>query len=116
MDDHVRDSIKSGETSKVEDIVPEKQSSVLISEDSAILRAFKIVYLLFCFTSPYFYAWVALNGQENPQSLLISIIFETVFALNICINFLTDYVPDGEIIPEKDLGKIAERYLSTDFM
>ena len=100
VNDHVRDSISPGETSKKEEIIPEQDSTIIISENSVYLKAFKIVYLVFCFSSPYFYAWVALNGQENSMQLTISIILETVFALNICINFITDYVPDGELIPE----------------
>lgn len=76
-----------------------------------------MLYLFTCFTSPYFYAWVALHGHEKDERALYSfvIIFETIFMFNILFHFLTDYVPDGEISPERDLAKIAERYLHTEF-
>ena len=61
---------------------------------------------------------MALFGHEKGQQapLVTSIIFETIFATNILVNFITDYIPDGEIIPERDLAKIADRYWHTDFL
>ena len=46
----------------------------------------------------------------------MTIIFESIFGINILVNFLTDFVPDGEVFPERDLTKIAERYLQTEFV
>lgn len=92
--------------------------SLIISEGSTFKRAWSIIYLLSCFTSPYFYAWVALNGHEKDEKLQLffAYSYESIFAFNICINFLTDFVPDGEIVPEKDMAKIADRYLNGDFL
>lgn len=91
---------------------------IVISEDSFFCYLWGIIYLLACFTSPYFYAWVALFGHEKGEKgyLWVSICFESLFAMNILVNMLTDYVPDGEIIPERDIAKIAERYLKEEFM
>ena len=91
---------------------------IIISEQSTFKKGWSIVYLVSCFTSPYFYAWVALNGHEKDEylQLCFAYIYESIFALNICFNFLTDFVPDGEIIPEKDLAKIADRYLNGEFL
>ena len=85
---------------------------ILISEESTARKVWSAIYLMTCFTSPYFYAWMALFGHEKGQKapFVTSIIFETIFATNILVNFITDYIPDGEIIPERDLAKIADRY------
>jgi hypothetical protein len=48
--------------------------------------------------------------------ILTTVIFECIFAANILINFLTEYVPNGENVPVRELPKIAERYLSRDFL
>lgn len=32
------------------------------------------------------------------------------------MNFITEFVPDGETIAERDLAKIADRYLNTEFL
>lgn len=50
------------------------------------------------------------------MSYVIEVLFEGIFIFNIVINFFTDYVPDGEMQPEKDLGKIAERYWNQEFI
>lgn len=45
----------------------------------------------------------------------MSLIFESIFGINILVNFFTDFVADGEVFPERDLAKIAERYIQTEF-
>jgi len=38
-----------------------------------------------------------------------------VFLITMIISFLTEYVPDGETQPVRDLAKIAKNYMSRDF-
>jgi hypothetical protein len=78
-------------------------------------KIWSVIYLLACFTSPYFYAWIALSGvgAEDNFQFYLTVVYESIFALNIIKKFLTDYVPDGDITPEQDLTKIADRYLQS---
>lgn len=91
---------------------------VIISQDSSFKKMWTIIYLFSCFTTPYVYAWFALNGHQNGKTpeTLASYVFESIFALNIFFNFVTDYTADGEIIAEKDISKIADRYIHKDFL
>lgn len=92
--------------------------SIVVSNECTFVKVWAAIYLFSCFTSPYFYAWVALNGFEREERFYtsITIFFESVFAINIMLSFLTDFVPDGELVPERDLGKIADRYWHDGFM
>lgn len=47
---------------------------------------------------------------------MLTIIFESIFAIDIVKNFITEYTPDGEIVPVNDFFKIAERYFSSGFL
>lgn len=71
-----------------------------------------------CITTPYYYAWIALNGYEKEEKsyMITTIIFEFMFASHILFNFLTEYVPDGEIVPIRELEVIGNRYLSSEFL
>jgi hypothetical protein len=42
-------------------------------------------------------------------------VLECIFAFDIVFQFLTDFTPDGETIPIRDLGKIAAHYMAGDF-
>jgi hypothetical protein len=44
------------------------------------------------------------------------VIFETIFAVNILINFITAYIPDGELNPVTCLSKIFSHYVEDEFM
>jgi hypothetical protein len=127
MNQHVRDAItpgdKCGGSEELTKTASEKQNKTgflhyfIISESNSLRKAWGVVFLLACFTSPYFYAWEALFGIEKGDNapLMVSIVFESIFATNILINCLTDYLPDGEIVPERDLAKICSRYFTTEF-
>ena len=38
-------------------------------------------------------------------------LFEIIFGISAAMNFVIEYYPDGSTIPEKDLRKIAMRYI-----
>ena len=46
----------------------------------------------------------------------ITIAFECIFGIIILKNFITAYTPDGEIVPVKDIWKIYDRYLKSEFL
>ena len=76
------------------------------------------IYVMCCLLSPYIYAYFALHGHEEGERTAVwaTICFECVFVIAIFKNFITEYTPDGEIIPEKDIMKIAERYFWNEFL
>lgn len=69
----------------------------------------RIILLSASLTSPYYYAWVAHEGFETTSFLIV--LFEAIFALDIAIQFLTEYTPEGETIPVRNLGKISHQYI-----
>lgn len=86
---------------------------LIFSKDGTFLVVWRIILLSVCLTSPYYYAWIALEGYESLPVAIV--VFESIFALDIAIQFLTDYTPDGETIPIRSLGKIAQHYINGDF-
>ena len=40
---------------------------------------------------------------------------ELIFVISIIIRFLTDFIPQGDIRPVKELGKISDKYLKESF-
>ena len=54
--------------------------------------------------------------DDNYRAKAVIIIFETIFFINMIVNFLTEYVPEGEVCPIRDLKIISKRYLSTNFI
>ena len=98
--------------------MPESEDEVrfILGNDCMFIKLWGVVYLLACFTSPYFYAWLALNGAEHENDLEYTFLFETIFAINIFLNFITDYIPEGELSAEKDIQKISDRYLHDGFL
>lgn len=46
----------------------------------------------------------------------MSVTFESIFIISIIKKFITEYTADGEIMPERDIMKIYDRYLKTEFL
>ena len=72
----------------------------------------------------YYYAWVAVYGYELDSDedirthRLIEIPAEIIFAINILVNFVTEFTdlgPDGETKPIRTFSRISENYLHNDF-
>jgi hypothetical protein len=42
------------------------------------------------------------------------VFFESTFLVVMIVNFLTEYVPEGEIIPVRDFLKQAKRYIKNE--
>jgi hypothetical protein len=92
--------------------------SFIISQESLLDDILEAIYVLCCLISPYFYAYLALHGHEegNMTAIWTTLFFEGVFVVSILKNFITEYTPDGEIVPVKDIMKISERYFWNEFM
>ena len=86
---------------------------LILSEHSYFQVVWRIILLSSSIASPYYYAWVAYEGYENTPTAIW--LFELVFAMDILREFLTEFVPDGETIPVRNLRRIAARYIERDF-
>jgi len=81
-----------------------------------------VVDMLCCIVSCYVYGWMALfgiyeaDGKENRFAIVGDVIFFIIFTITIIVNFITDYTPQGETQPVRNLEKIAKRYLRGNFM
>lgn len=73
---------------------------------------------IFCMASGYVYMWFARFGDSLAKEdlFLMSSIIEVYFCLSMYVNFVTDYVPDGQIEPVRNLVQISKRYLKGDFI
>jgi hypothetical protein len=58
------------------------------------------------------------DGQKriNQDLRVMDIFFFAVFSISIIMNFLRDFIPEGETQACKDLKKIATRYLRRQFL
>jgi hypothetical protein len=94
---------------------------LVISRNNPILAVWKYIYILCCLVSSYFYAFLAAfehNFDKNDSSTsttTLSFVFEGIFVINILLSFITEYMPESSQNPERDLSKIATRYLKTEF-
>jgi hypothetical protein len=67
--------------------------------------------------SSYLYIWIACFGTEQGHHLyFLFILFEVFFFINMVLNFLTDFVREGENIPVQDINEIVYHYFSGDFV
>ena len=70
----------------------------------------------------YSYAWVfgsdniTVQVNNGKQSLNLELVFESFFALNIVKTCFTDYTPDKENKPVRNLQRICIHYLSGQFI
>jgi hypothetical protein len=66
---------------------------------------------LLCIGSAYYYGWTSAFDQHVEVISSNSVYIELIFLLNIGINCLREYTPDGEIIPVRDISKITMNYI-----
>ena len=101
----------------------------IVGEHSGFSQFWFVIYIISCIFSSYIYAYLAAFGTNDEafnhsypgQSEMqfftnLEISFETIFVLSIIKQFLTEYTPDGETQPIRDLQKIAKRYIKDDFV
>ena len=63
-----------------------------------------------CLVSSYIYAFLACFGHEEGRSTTeywIEGAFELIFVISIVKNFVTDFIPQGGIVPEKNIMLIG---------
>jgi hypothetical protein len=72
---------------------------------------------LCCTVSSYMYAaMAAFRSTEEGSSFILSVLFETIFAIDMLTNFLLSYSKQGShSVPERKIAKTAEHYFRTNF-
>jgi hypothetical protein len=57
------------------------------------------------------------NDPSNDAKIIIAdLLFESVFGLNIIINFFTEYNEEEATVPIRNFEFIAKNYLKKDFI
>ena len=75
-------------------------SKFTIPPDSSWLKLWNIMISLLCIYSSYLYGWIAAFSAHYEEPHKLVYVLEGIFFANICISFLKQYVPEGEIQPE----------------
>lgn len=88
-----------------------------MKHDCYLVQVWHFLFVFSCLTSGYFYGWCALFGvEDDDHDYKVAIyIYETIFSIRIIINFLTEYIPEGDVIPVRNLTAISQLYLNTTF-
>jgi len=95
---------------------PDFKKLLTISNNGFIIIVWKPIEILACLLSSYYYAWIlAFGAEEHIGVPRWSIIFEAIFAISMAINFMREYIPDGETVPVRDHAKIAKHYFKNGF-
>lgn len=82
---------------------------IILDHDCQLVQIWYFLFLVSCLTSGYFYGWIALFGiEEDDRHFKTAIyVYESIFSIWIVINFLTEYIPEGEVIPVRNLTAIS---------
>ena len=75
----------------------------------------RTINTLACLTSSYLYAYMAAyeSAKESETLILITLVYEVIFLISLLTQFLVEYTEPGQLTPEKDVMKIAKKYLNT---
>ena len=76
--------------------------------------SWEVFDLINCIISSYLYIWLA-AFDESESSIFgyMTIFFESCFTLSVLKRFITDYTPEGEHSPVRELNKISKRYINS---
>ena len=79
---------------------------IIIRENNKLYGLWKLLDVLCCLISSYFYAYMAAfqDPKRGDSLFILMVFFETVFAISIMLKFLVEYVKDGQTIPTRDLA------------
>ena len=68
-----------------------------------------------CCISSYVYSWMAAFGHDPFYKSLTPyfVCIEMMFCFHIYVKFTTDFIPDGEQMPVKNLLRIAKKYVNS---
>ena len=91
---------------------------MVISHTSTFSGFLRIFDIICCLVSSYVYCWFIAFTVSHAETEFteFQILMETVFFFIMVSKFLTDFIPDGEVEPTKDLTIIAKNYLKNGFL
>lgn len=91
---------------------------IIISELNPLYHLFEVLITMLCLVSSYIYAYIAafrLHQDMNQTAYKLSYIFETMFFIDLILNFFVEYQPEDSKYPVRDMSKIAVNYLQGEF-
>ena len=91
---------------------------IIISELNPLYHIFEVLITMLCLVSSYIYAYIAafrLHQDMNQTAYKLSYIFETMFLIDLILNFFVEYQPEDSKYPVRDMSKIAVHYLQGEF-
>lgn len=91
---------------------------IIISELNPLYHIFEVLITMLCLVSSYIYAYIAafrLHQDMNQTAYKLSYIFETMFLIDLILNFFVEYQPEDSKHPVRDMSKIAVHYLQGEF-
>ena len=90
----------------------------IICQENRAYKAWKGFSIFSSLISSYFYAYMAAFRAPvlGEQNFTIMLVFELIFLCSMGFKFLNEYTKDGSTNPTRDLKKIAEKYLRSDFI
>ena len=88
-------SEKSDDKDKKDEIDLTELISIPIN--SKFIMGWNIFISVLCIISSYWYGWIAAFSKHYPGINGLGIFFETCFFVNIIVNFLKEFIPEGDI-------------------
>ena len=89
---------------------------LIFNYDSKFIHSVLIIDITISIMSSYLYSWYAFFGTDSNNNVpfFLSLGFESIFTISMCLKFITSYVPEGEIVPVTSLKLIFYKYKETD--
>ena len=87
------------------------QNLLTFPVDSSFLKFWNFFISILCLYSSYLYGWIAAFSEYYPEPLPLVYAMEALFLVSIGINFLKQFIPEGEILPVKSFSRISKHYI-----
>jgi hypothetical protein len=89
---------------------------LIISSSNKWKKAFDFFIVILALYSTYSCTYFAAFGLDSNAVSYLSIAVEVIFAIEMILNFLTEFWGDDFFYPVRDFKKIAIRYLKNAFV
>lgn len=86
---------------------------IIVSKKNPIFAIEHFLYVICCLVSPYIYGLFVVFGapETDSASYIVMICLESYFFLNIIFTFFVEFEIEGQVMPVRDLQRIAQNYL-----
>ena len=89
---------------------------IIINHTSTFSGFWRMFDVLSCLLSSYVYCWHIAFTEKHRNIPIFEYFIESIFFITMITKFLTDFIPDGETEPTKDLMLISKNYLKNGFV